>query len=79
MVQGIRCAYDGHTQFLRIRLLFEQYPQPMWVIDATSWAFLAVNQAVAKAILLKLGCRVELAGICKSELTDRIYLCASIG
>ncbi|MEZ0371499.1 MAG: PAS domain S-box protein [Candidatus Sericytochromatia bacterium] len=28
--------------------LFEQHPQPMWVIDATSGAFLAVNQAAIR-------------------------------
>jgi PAS domain S-box-containing protein len=29
----------------RYRLLFEVHPQPMWVVDATSLAFLAVNGA----------------------------------
>jgi PAS domain S-box-containing protein len=44
-VENVRLRREAHDADRRSRLVFEAHPQPMWIFDTDSLAFLAVNDA----------------------------------
>ena len=44
-VENVRLRQEAHEADRRSRLVFEAHPQPMWIFDADTLAFLAVNDA----------------------------------
>jgi two-component system cell cycle sensor histidine kinase/response regulator CckA len=48
-VQNVRLRDDVHQAERRARLVFEAHPQPMWIFDVDTLAFLAVNDAAVHA------------------------------
>ena len=44
-VENVRRREDAQATARRARLVFEAHPQPMWIFDVDTLAFLAVNEA----------------------------------
>ena len=44
-VENVRLRRESHEADRRSRLVFEAHPQPMWIFDTDTLAFLAVNDA----------------------------------
>jgi PAS domain S-box-containing protein len=44
-VENVRLRREAHEADRRSRLVFEAHPQPMWIFDTETLAFLAVNDA----------------------------------